>query len=73
MICRPRQLTALEHRALMRPPLEAAMVTASVTSKGQVTIPAEVRASLGLSAGERLEISPLGEGQYAIMACTHSL
>ncbi|WP_412930051.1 AbrB/MazE/SpoVT family DNA-binding domain-containing protein [Halomonas sp.] len=46
------------------------MATATVTSKGQVTIPAEVRASLGLSTGDRLEFVPLGHGKFAIMAST---
>ncbi|MGM0914276.1 MAG: AbrB/MazE/SpoVT family DNA-binding domain-containing protein [Pseudomonadota bacterium] len=49
------------------------MATATVTSKGQVTIPAEVRSSLGLSPGDRLEFVPLGEGKYAIMASTHTV
>jgi antitoxin PrlF len=33
------------------------MVTATVTSKGQVTIPAEVRQRLGIEAGDRLLFS----------------
>ncbi|QEA38280.1 AbrB/MazE/SpoVT family DNA-binding domain-containing protein [Pistricoccus aurantiacus] len=49
------------------------MVTATVTTKGQVTIPAQVRATLGLSAGDRVEFVPIGEGKYAIMAATYSV
>lgn len=49
------------------------MATATVTSRGQVTIPDEVRASLGLSAGDRLEFVPLGEGKYALIASKHTI
>ncbi|MDI5922501.1 AbrB/MazE/SpoVT family DNA-binding domain-containing protein [Halomonas sp. LR5S13] len=49
------------------------MATATVTSKGQVTIPAEVRASLGLSTGDRLEFVPLAEGKYLFIASTHTV
>lgn len=49
------------------------MATATVTSKGQVTIPAQVRASLGLDAGDRIEFVELENGQFAIMAAVHSV
>lgn len=49
------------------------MATATVTSKGQVTIPAKVRASLGLDAGDRIEFVELENGQFAIMAAVHSV
>lgn len=49
------------------------MATATLTSKGQVTIPAEVRASLGLGAGDRIEFVELDNGQFAIMAAAHSV
>lgn len=49
------------------------MTTATVTSRGRITIPAKVRACLGLSTGDRLEFIPLGEGKYAIMASTHTV
>lgn len=38
------------------------MSSATVTSKGQVTIPADVRARLGLHAGSRLTFVPTGSG-----------
>ena len=41
------------------------MASATVTSKGQVTIPAEVRARLGLRPGSRLAFVPT-EGGYEI-------
>ncbi len=48
------------------------MTTATLTSKGQITIPAQVRASLGLNTGDRIEFVELGEGKFSIMAATHS-
>jgi AbrB family looped-hinge helix DNA binding protein len=44
------------------------MATATVTSKGQVTIPPAVRTALGLDTGSQIEFVEIGEGQYAIMA-----
>lgn len=41
------------------------MTTATLTSKGQVTIPADVRQRLGLEAGDRIEFIQM-DGGYAI-------
>ena len=49
------------------------MTTATLTSKGQITIPINVRNSLGLDTGDRIEFVDIGEGQFAIMAATHSV
>jgi AbrB family looped-hinge helix DNA binding protein len=49
------------------------MATATVTSKGQITIPAQVRASLGIDTGDRIEFVALDNGKFAIMAATHSV
>ncbi len=49
------------------------MATATLTSKGQITIPAEVRAELGVNAGDRVEFVEIGEGQFAIVAATRSI
>jgi len=49
------------------------MPAATVTSKGQITIPVEVRSSLGLDAGDRVEFVEVGKGQFAIMAATRSV
>ncbi|MGO9485346.1 MAG: AbrB/MazE/SpoVT family DNA-binding domain-containing protein [Rhodomicrobium sp.] len=46
------------------------MATATVTSKGQITIPAPVRAALGLETGSRVEFVQIEEGQYLIVAAT---
>lgn len=42
------------------------MSTATMTTKGQVTIPADVRQRLGLDAGDRIEFVLLDNGEYAI-------
>jgi len=49
------------------------MATATVSSKGQITIPARVRASLGLQPGDRVEFVEMEAGQFAIRAATHSV
>ena len=41
------------------------MTTATLTSKGQVTIPADVRQRLGLESGDRIEFVQM-DGGYAI-------
>jgi len=38
------------------------MPTATLTSKGQITIPGEVRAALGLSRGDRVVFERLRDG-----------
>ena len=42
------------------------MTTATLTVKGQVTIPIEVRKRMGLDAGDRIEFVELDDGQYLI-------
>jgi len=49
------------------------MSTATLTSKGQITIPAKVRAELGVSAGDRVEFIELGKGRFAIVPATRSI
>lgn len=49
------------------------MASATVTSKGQITIPAQVRASLGLDTGDRIEFVDIGNGKFEVMAATHSV
>ena len=49
------------------------MATATVTSKGQITIPAQVRTALGVDAGDRIEFVEVEKGQFAIMAATRSV
>jgi AbrB family looped-hinge helix DNA binding protein len=42
------------------------MATAAVTSKGQITIPAEVREDLGLKAGDRVSFIKGEKGEYIL-------
>lgn len=49
------------------------MATATVTSKGQVTLPREVRSALGVSAGDRLDFVRLEDGAYVIVPASHSV
>ncbi|MEH6459549.1 AbrB/MazE/SpoVT family DNA-binding domain-containing protein [Chitinimonas sp. JJ19] len=49
------------------------MATATLTTKGQVTIPAAVRGALGLHAGDRVDFVELEKGQFAIVAATKSV
>lgn len=48
------------------------MTSATVSSKGQITIPADVRARLGLRPGSRLAFVPTANG-YAIHPQTASI
>jgi antitoxin PrlF len=49
------------------------MATATVTSKGQITIPAEVRRDLGLQAGSRVDFIRLDDGAYEIVPVVGSV
>lgn len=49
------------------------MPDATVTSKGQITIPAQVRRDLGLKAGSRVSFVQLDNGAYEIVAKTGSV
>ena len=49
------------------------MPSATLTSKGQITIPAPVRTALGLDAGDRVEFVEIEKGRFAIVPATISL
>ncbi len=49
------------------------MAVATVTSKGQVTIPLEVRERLGIQAGTRVEFIPRSDGGWEFLAATGSV
>jgi AbrB family looped-hinge helix DNA binding protein len=49
------------------------MSEATMTSKGQITIPAEIRRALGLAAGERVVFTQLDDGTTIMRAKTRSL
>lgn len=49
------------------------MTTATMTSKGQITIPAEVRAVLGVASGDRVEFVQVGPGRFELVAANQSV
>ena len=49
------------------------MATASVTSKGQITIPIEVRQDLGLKTGDRVSFIKGEDGVYSFRPKTGSI
>ncbi|QJI30116.1 AbrB/MazE/SpoVT family DNA-binding domain-containing protein [Pseudomonas sp. ADAK18] len=49
------------------------MATATLTSKGQITIPVQVRTALGLDTGDRVEFVEIEAGKFAIIAASHSV
>ena len=46
------------------------MSTATLTSKGQITIPAAVRQAMRVEAGDRVEFVEVGPGRYEFVAAT---
>jgi antitoxin PrlF len=42
------------------------MIIASMTSKGQVTVPLKIRIYLGLNTGDKLEFLPLPDGNVML-------
>jgi len=49
------------------------MTMATVTSKGQITIPVEVRQGLKIETGDRVEFVQIDSGRYEIIAATKSI
>lgn len=49
------------------------MSTATVTSKGQITIPAQVRQALSVDTGDRVEFVQIEPGQYLFIAANRSV
>ena len=49
------------------------MSTATMTSKGQITIPAAVRAALGVEVGDRVEFVQVEPGRFELVAATQSV
>lgn len=49
------------------------MATATITSKGQITIPAAVRQALNVDEGDRVEFVQIEPGQYLFVAANQSV
>jgi len=49
------------------------MASATITAKGQITIPARVRSALGVDTGDRLEFVEIEKGQFLIIPATGSI
>lgn len=49
------------------------MTTATITSKGQVTIPLQVRTAMGVGAGDRVDFVRMADGNYAVVPASHSV
>jgi len=49
------------------------MPTATITSKGQITIPQKVRSDMGLTPGDRIDFVRMEDGHYAVVPATHSV
>lgn len=46
------------------------MTAATVTSKGQLTLPKSVREALGVGPGDRVEFVQMADGNFAMMPAT---
>ena len=49
------------------------MSTATLTTKGQITIPVDVRRALNVEAGDRVEFVQIEPGRFEVIATTRSV
>ena len=49
------------------------MPTATMTSKGQITIPIELRKAMGLDAGDKIDFVEIEKGQFRMIPRTASI
>jgi AbrB family looped-hinge helix DNA binding protein len=49
------------------------MPTATITSRGQITIPRRVRSDMGIEAGDRIDFIRMEDGHYAVVPTAHSI
>lgn len=49
------------------------MATATLTAKGQLTLPKEVREALGVGPGDRVDFIRMDDGNFAVLPATHSV
>jgi antitoxin PrlF len=49
------------------------MTAAKLTSKGQLTLPKDVRDALGVGPGDRVDFVKMEDGNFAVLPATHSV
>jgi antitoxin PrlF len=49
------------------------MTAATLTSKGQLTLPKDVRDALGVGPGDRIDFVKMEDGNFAVLPATHSV
>ena len=49
------------------------MTAATLTSKGQLTLPKDVRAAMGVGPGDRVDFIRMEDGNFAVLPATHSV
>lgn len=49
------------------------MSTATVTSKGRITVPAKVRDALRIKTGDRIEFIQIAPGRFELLVLTQSV
>lgn len=49
------------------------MTAATLTSKGQLTLPKAVRAAMGVGPGDRVDFVRMEDGNFAVLPATHSV
>jgi len=49
------------------------MTAATLTTKGQITIPIDVRRALNVEAGDRVEFIQIEPGRFEVIAATRSV
>jgi antitoxin PrlF len=49
------------------------VTAATLTSKGQLTLPKDVRDALGVGPGDRVDFVKMEDGNFAVLPATHSV
>ena len=49
------------------------MTAATLTSKGQLTLPKDVRTAMGVGPGDRVDFVRMEDGNFAVLPATHSV
>jgi antitoxin PrlF len=68
-----RKAHGITIRNIVRKVLARAMTETTLTSKGQVTVPREIRDRLGLESGDKLRFTMLSDGTVIMRAKTRRL